>query len=396
MPQTRRFRFTDTAIKKLKPGDCRVEYVDSSRKGLRLRITPTGTKTFIFRYRFNDRARLLTLGEYGPALTLVGANQKLGNAIISLKDKIDPGEIKQKIIEGEKAEKFIPDLIDEYLEHHAKPNKATWQEDARILNKDVRAAWKYRKAKDIKRRDIVLLLDEVKKRGIPTRNRLLSRISKMFRIGVERDLVDASPAVGIAQLPEPTRKRILKDEEIKTFWNRLETAKMSDYLKTALKLLLVTGQRRGELSHAEWEHIDLVKCEWFMPITKNGETHRLPLSNLAIELFTTLKQQTRDSKWVLPSPRIEPDDQPITDRAMTRAMANNREHFGLEHFTPHDLRRTFVTKLNSLKIDRAIVERAVNHLQPLIIRIYDHHDYWDEVAEAMETWADELKRITGG
>ncbi len=62
MPSSRRFRFTDTAIKKLKPEDNRVEYVDSSRKGLRLRITPTGTKTFIFRYRFNDRARLLTLG----------------------------------------------------------------------------------------------------------------------------------------------------------------------------------------------------------------------------------------------------------------------------------------------------------------------------------------------
>ncbi len=217
----------------------------------------------------------------------------------------------------------------------------------------------------------------------------------MFRIGVERDIVDASPAVGIARLPEPTRKRTLKDDEIKTFWSRLESADATDYIKTGLRILLVTGQRRGELSHAEWQHIDLVKGEWFMPRTKNGATHRLPLSHLAIELFTTLKQQTRDSKWVLPSPRVEPEDQPITERAMTRAMANNREHFGLEHFTPHDLRRTFVTKLNSLKIDRAIVERAVNHLQPLIIRIYDQNDYWDEVAAAMETWADELKRITG-
>ena len=399
MTTNRRFKFTDTALKKIRPEAQRVEYVDTSRKGLRLRLTANGTKTFIFRYKFNGRSRLLTLGEFGPTTSLEQANQRLGDAKVAIKSKIDPAEVKQQIKKDEQAEILIPDLIDEYIERYAKRKKASWQEDQRILNKDVRPAWKHRKAADIKRKDVVRLLDEVEKRGIPTRNRLQAVLSKMFRVAISRGHLDSTPCILVEREKEEPRKRRLDDAEIKTFWNKLETASATDYIKTGLRLLLVTGQRRGELAHAEWRHVDLVKGEWFMPMTKNGHPHRIPLSSLAIELFTRLKEQTRESLWVLPSPRVHPDDKPVTDRALSRAVRNNQSHFGLERFTPHDLRRTFVTKLNGIKldgikIDRATVEHVVNHLAPKIDRIYNQYDYWDEMTTALEAWADELKRIT--
>jgi hypothetical protein len=120
MPTNRRFNFTDTALKKIKPEGQRVEYVDTSRKGLRLRMTATGTKSFVFRYKFNGRSRLRTLGEYSPTLSLEEANQRLSDAKVHIKNRIDPGEIKQQVKEGERTEPLIPDLIDEYLEYHAK------------------------------------------------------------------------------------------------------------------------------------------------------------------------------------------------------------------------------------------------------------------------------------
>jgi integrase len=206
--------------------------------------------------------------------------------------------------------------------------------------------------------------------------------------------VGSSPCVEIERVPEPPRQRHLDDHEIKAFWNKLETADATDYIKTGLKLLLVTGQRRGELAHAQWHHVDLVKGEWFLPHTKNGTTHRVPLSSLAVELLTSLKKQTRESKWVLPSPRVQPEDKPLIERALSRAVRHDAKHFELEHFTPYDLRRTFVTKLNALGTERATVESVVNHLAPKMERTYNNYDYWPEMVVAMELWGDELKRIT--
>jgi integrase len=402
MDKNRRFNFTDSAIKKLRPENSRVEYVDTSRKGLRLRITPTGTKSFIYRYKFNGRSRLLTFGEYGIDLSLEEANQKLSIARVQIKNKNDPGEIKQHGIKSEKAEPLIPDLIIEYIERHAKPNKKTWKYDQAMLEKDVLPRWKYKKAKDIKTRDIVLLLDKVEKRSVSTRNHLHSILSKMFKFAVNnRAMIDQSPCIGIDRVKEATRERWLYDFEICIFWYKLETASMNEYMKTGLKLLLVTGQRRGELSSALWKNVDLDKAEWFLPDTKNGQEHLVPLSKLAVKLFKQLKEQTRESAYVLPTPHLHATgadipaiDKPVTERALTRALANNRDYFELEHFTPHDLRRTMVTKMNELKIDSKIVERVVNHLPPKIERTYNHYDYFSEKQAALEVWAEELIRIT--
>jgi len=403
MDKNRRFNFTDSAIKKLKPENKRVEYIDASRKGLRLRITTTGTKSFIYRYKFNGRSRLLTFGEYGIDLSLEEAVERLAAARIQIKNKNDPGEIKQRGISIEKAEPLIPDLITEYIERHAKPNKKTWKYDQDMLQKDVLPRWKYKKAKDINTRDIVLLLDKVEKRSVSTRNHLHSILSKMFKFAVNnRAMIDQSPCIGIDRVKEATRERWLYDFEICIFWFKLNNAGMSEYLKTGLKLLLVTGQRRGELSSALWKNVDLDKAEWYLPDTKNGQEHLVPLSSLAIELFKQLKEQTRDSAYVLPSPHLHikgPNtpviDKPVTDRALTRALANNRDYFELEHFTVHDLRRTMVTKMNELKIDSKIVERVVNHLPPKIERTYNHYDYFPEKKVALEIWADNLKQISG-
>jgi integrase len=398
-----KFGFTDTALKKIKPETARVEYVDSSRKGLRLRVTPTGTKTFIYRYKFNGRSRLYTIGEYGVEKTLEEAAIDLATARNQIKNKIDPGELKQTTKSGERSAPVIPDLIDSYINRYAKKEKKTWRDDERMLNKDVLPYWKYKKVQEITSRDIVLLLDKIEKRSVSARNHLQTVISRMFRFAVNnRHWISSSPAIGIDRIKEKPRDRYLYDFEICIFHHKLKDAAMSNYLKTALLILLVTGQRRGELAFAKWENVDLVKKQWFIPETKNGHDHLLPLSDYAVELFEQLKNQTRPSAYVLPSPHLQIqktgtslEDKPVTDRSLTRALANNRDYFEMEHFTVHDLRRTAVTKMNSLGIDSRIVERVVNHLPPKLERTYNLHDYFEQKREALGLWAFEIKRITG-
>jgi integrase len=200
---------------------------------------------------------------------------------------------------------------------------------------------------------------------------------------------------------EAPRERRLEDHEIPIFWSKIKDATMSDYMKTALKLLLVTGQRRGELAHARWEHIDLKGAEWYMPETKNGTDHTVPLSVMAVELFKRLRKETRESAYALPSPHLQIkssrtpiEDKPIAKRSLTRALAKNREHFGLDHFTVHDLRRTVVTRMSKLKIDQRTIDEVINHLPPKIVRTYGRHDYAPEKKEALEIWEAELERLT--
>ena len=401
MRRSNSFTFTDTALKKIKPEAGLVELVDTSRKGLRLRLYPTGKKVFVFRYRFNERSRILTIGEYSPDLSLEEANQRLSMAKLALKNKIDPGELKQQSLSGEKAKPLIPELVTEYLERHAKIEKKTWREDQRMLEKDVLPRWKYKKVADIDTQDIVMLLDKVERRSVSARNHLQTVLGRMFKFAVSnRHFIPQSPCIDIDRVKEAPRDRHLKDNEIPIFWSKLKDATMSGYMKTALKILLVTGQRRGELAHARWEHIDLKAAEWYMPETKNGTDHTVPLSVMAVELFKRLRKETRESAYALPSPHLQIksrrtpiDDKPIAERSLTRALAKNREHFGLDHFTVHDLRRTVVTQMRKLKIDQRTIDEVINHLPPKIVRTYDRHDYMEEKLQALELWSLELSQI---
>lgn len=401
MRRSNSFTFTDTALKKIKPEAGLVELVDTSRKGLRLRLYPTGKKVFVFRYRFNERSRILTIGEYSPNLSLEEANQRLSTAKLALKNKIDPGELKQQSLSGEKAKPLIPELVTEYLERHAKKKKKTWREDQRMLEKDVLPRWKYKKVADIDTRDIVNLLDKVERRSVSARNHLQTVLGRMFKFAVSnRHWIRQSPCIDIDRVEEAPRDRHLKVHEIPIFWSKLKDATMSGYMKTALKLLLVTGQRRGELAHARWEHIDLKGAEWYMPETKNGTDHTVPLSVMAVELFKRLRKETRESAYALPSPHLQIkssrtpiEDKPIAKRSLTRALAKNREHFGLDHFTVHDLRRTVVTQMHELKIAQRTIDEVINHLPPKIVLTYDRHDYMEEKLQALEEWSLELSQI---
>ena len=146
-----------------------------------------------------------------------------------------------------------------------------------------------RKSRDIKPREIILVIDKIVERGSPiSAARTLRILKKMFSFAVSRGILDASPCVAIEPpAKEGNRERVLSEEEIKKFWFGLDDALMAEGTRIILKLLLVTAQRKGEVTKSEWSEIDFNTGWWTIPSSKakNKRTHRVPLTGIAIDLL---------------------------------------------------------------------------------------------------------------
>ena len=387
-------KFTDKKIQNLKPKAQRYEEWEGN--GFGVRVTPRGVKSFVYLYRFEGKPRRLTLGTY-PSMTLADAHRAHAEAVKKLEQGIDPGTIAVAEKKEEAQAPTVASLADEYLEKWAKPRKRSWREDERILKKDVLPGWGRRKAREISRRDVIRLLDGIVDRGAGIMaNRTLATIRKMFNFAVSRDIVPVSPCLAVrSPAPEQRRDRVLTTDEIRALWHGLEGAKMmAEGTKLALKLQLVTGQRKAEIVTARWDEIDLTDKWWTIPPekAKNKMAHRVPLSPLSLELLQAAKFLSGDSPWVFPSPRA---GKHITPEAVDHALRRPGLDLGFD-FVPHDLRRTMASLMTGMGIPRLVVSKILNHAERGVTSVYDRSSYDREKKQAMESWGHKVKALVEG
>ena len=388
-------KFTDKKIQNLKPKAQRYEEWEGN--GFGVRITPKGIKSFVFVYRFEGKPRRLTLGNY-PTMSLADAHEAHAKAVKKLAQGIDPGAMAVSERREERKAPTVAGLVDEYMEKWAKTRKRSWKEDDRILKKDVLSAWGHRKAREITRRDVIRLLDDIIDRGAGIMaNRTLAVVRKMFNFAVSRDIVPVSPCLAVrAPAPEQRRDRVLSTDEIRALWQGLAGAKMmAAGTKLAIKLQLVTAQRKAEIVSAAWVEIDLTEKWWTIPPekAKNKMAHRVPLSPLALEVLAEAKNFSGDSSWVFPSPRT---DRHITPEAVDHALRRpGLEALGFS-FWPHDLRRSAASHMTGMGISRLVVSKILNHVERGVTAVYDRHSYDLEKRQALEAWAHKLKGIIEG
>lgn len=384
-----------------KPRDTR----ENSGDGFGLTIFPSGEKSFIYIYHFQGRKRRMTLGKY-PQCSLSDARKLHREALKVLESGKDPAFEKRKEIIIARDASTVDGLIDEYLEKWAKPNKRSWKSDESYLNNEVRPCWGKRKACDISRRDVILVLDKIKERGAATQaNRVLSCIKKMFNFGIERDLISINPCFGIKPEKEKRCDRVLSDDELRILWlaldqqtnqdNPLHIIHMSPETKLVLKLQLVLAQRKGEVVSAEWTELDLTTFWWTIPAAKakNNQTHRVPLPSLAIDLLREVKKLSNDSRFLFPSKKQK--DSHITGASIDHAVRRSTFN-GVNAWTPHDCRRTAASFMTSLGISRLVVSKILNHVDSTITSIYDRHSYDKEKRDGLELWTRKLKEIIYG
>jgi integrase len=410
------------------------------RQGLMVRVFPSGEISFRYRYTFGNKRRIMLLGSYGDdALSLADAFSAHHRAASALANGIDPqDEREQRIAQKakERREREEADTVASIVEQfvHRKLRAEHWDEAQRTWVRDPKSTARPRKrpeaaeallrtnlveakldgqtvgkmkAHELTRKQAVkLLLKIVDRKARVTANRVHALLVQLFDWAASMDLVPASIMAGTIAPggKEFPRERTLSDEEIAAVWEKLATAKMEPPTRLALKLLLLTGQRRGQLTNAQWAHFDLDRQLWTIPIELQksegrGEEptrpHVVPLSVPAMNLVSELHSITGTSRWVLPSQhrKLKPQ-RPYSERALTRAVAKNIRHFGLPHWTPHDLRRTAITGMSKLGVIRLHIKKAVGHkIAKDMTEVYDQYDFLKEKRAALDAWSEQVLAI---
>jgi integrase len=376
-------KFTDKQIQALKPETKPYLVAESNPEGfaLYLRIRPSGRKAFLAVYWKDGKRRWLTIGRY-PAITLVDARQKCKDIHQLAAKGGDPTQAKH----DDKVERInaptVTDFAETYLKKHAEPKKKSAKEDRRILEVYVLPKIGHRKLKDVSRAEIIHLLDDVAERGPIMANRTLAAIRKMFNFAIDRSVLDSTPCQNIIPPGKETKKeRFLSEEEIKTLWSKMDE-KLTDQTNRAIKVILATGQRPGEVASMDWGEID--GRWWTIPSekTKNGTPHRLYLNSIAIQLIG----KPQKNGFVFPS---RAKGKSIHPNAFGHALRSKMKNFEVEHFTAHDLRRTAATHMAKLGHGLS-VGKILNHTEHSVTAIYDRYSYDKEKRAALIAWSKKL------
>ena len=271
--------FTARWVQAVKPSDRRVEYFDGMLTGLVLRVEPGGRKTWRVAFRANRRWRRMNIGLV-PYMDLATARRRAREILGSVAGGHDPAD--ERKVDREAG--TFTELANEYIEKHAKKRKRSWQEDYRILygsphkkrtgkrpHASLVKRWGHRKVKDMRRREIHVVLDEIAERAPIMANRTLALVRRVFNFGIEHDWVEVNPCHMIRRLaPERQRDRVLTEDEIRAVWKALDEEHA--IMATCLRLRLLTAQRGGEVLGATWDEMDLGSSWWILPADrcKNG------------------------------------------------------------------------------------------------------------------------------
>jgi integrase len=399
--------FTDRYLASLKPAPRLYDVLDRARKGLLLRVTPNGIKTFYFRYQRNLKPVRIMIGRY-PAIPLRVAYETHADLL----KKLNRGEelrtssaigARSLGIATEPAEPALTvgDLAKEFSQRYLQRERKHPREAELTIQGNILRYWRNRPAASITRRDGVLILDRIVDRNaLVMANRVAALLSQMFRFGVERGMIEASPFISMPRPggTEKGRRRKLDEREVHIFWRKLTRSKLNAEVRLALKLILVTAQRPGEVAFAAWNEFDIERQIWTIPAerSKNGQQHEVPLSDLALTLIRHLRRRFGATEFLIPSRCWRArGGAPITVRALSQGIRDRRAHFTLPYFTPHDLRRTAASLMTANGVPRLHVEKVLNHTIDDVAEIYDRHDYSAEKRAALSRLANSLGRILG-
>lgn len=382
---------TDSFLKSLKPQQDRIELSDNKTPGLRIRLSIAGRITFVWYYRDKQtgKNKVITLGRYGDesdCMTLKQARDALEVA----KTKHEAGELGST---SRRIPVTVSDLCEEFYRIRILPHLRRPEAVRLCLDNDIIPAIGNCKLIALRVGHLNKAIDTVVKRGSPVQARhVLAVLKQLFKFAEGRGYIDRSPAYALEPksfgIPENVpRERYLELNEIKLVWDAIGSpdTKMSLPVRNALKVLLLTGVRTGELMKAQWSHVDFDKKEWFFPKenTKTFEAWTVPLTEMVIDLLVQL--EGIDEKFIFAGLNGA-----LTDKVLCRALKRlfEKEVLTIDRCTPHDFRRTVRTHLERLGVEPHICEKCLNHSLGAINKVYNKNAYLDQRREALGKWAD--------
>ena len=378
-----RHGLSDLKIRNLpKPARGQFEIWDTRLPGFGVRVSHGGTKSFVLVYRFQGRSRRMTLGRCG-ILGLADARQLALQALRAVLLGQDPGAEKLKARRIPPIQQFDR-FVDHFLASYARLKNKTAGESERLLRREFVTCWRNRPIAGISKHDVLQVLDRLVAQGNhTTANRAFGALRRLFNWAIERGLIEQSPCAGL-RMPtkEIPRDRVLRDAELNAVWHSLEAIGYA-YGPFA-QLLLLTGQRKGEVAGLRWQEIDFAQRLWTLPAPRNksGRAHVLPLTDKVIEILTGL-------------PRLHPE---LVFPARTRrgqsmifrgGKKNSTSRSAVTGWRLHDLRRTAATGMARAGVAPHVVERVLNHSKGIVsgvAAVYNRFGYLPEMRAALEAW----------
>lgn len=377
--------------------------------GLTFTLSAKGTAAWVLRYRFGGKARELTIGRY-PDITLAKARELAAEARVQIQQGRDVAREKQKATIERAAAKTLRELARDYMDK-AFPHLAanTIKQRRHHIEGVILPKLGSLPAREVMTADVVALVEAVGKKSVNVAELVFTAVSEIFKHGVARHVVTANPCAGISVSaicgkPEPKRQRLkLTEDELRVILPALPGIGAENAL--AVKIQLATCVRLGELTKAEWAHVDFDRAEWFVPDqnSKTGRGFTIPLPPAVVGWFRELEPFACGSRFVLPARQVRRTrnhggEVHFEQRAMNAMLHKLCEKLGdkVRRFTPHDLRSTARSHLAALGVNILVAERCLNHSLGGLIAIYDQHDYMTERRAALELWTDFILACEAG
>jgi integrase len=407
-------KLTALKVEQAKSRSIRTEMPDGGCAGLYLVIQPNGKRSWAIRYRrkADGKPRKITLS---GSLSLAAARAKSTDLLEQAAKGADPAATIQIEKQAARARAVGEDdtfgvVVRKFILRDQRPKNRTWSETARLLGvrlgsdgklEAIRGGladrWGGRKFKEIQKRDVLEELDAIVDRGAEIMaNRTLAAIRRLGNWAMTRDIISVSPCANVEPPADETKRdRILTDKEIRQLWKACDT--IGQPFGPAIKLLLLTGQRRGEVGEMTEGEIDRAKRLWTIPArrAKNDVIHDVPLSDEAIAVLDGVKRIKSEEGFIFTTT----GDAPVSGWSRIKTELDRLMESTGSRWTLHDIRRTVATGMQRIGIRMEVAEKVLNHTSGSfggIVGVYQRHDFAKEKRAALDVWAREVERLVGG
>jgi integrase len=383
--EARKQRLTDRSVRAIKPEVAAFAVWDTYQRGLALRVQPTGQRAWKFVYS-RGKPRWYHIGD--AAIGVDEARKIAAEVMAEIARGKDPVAERR----AERGSGTFGELAERYVQEYAKKYNKSWEHTRKkLVEPHLLPRWGKLDAKSITRSDVHAMMGRI---GAPAlANQAKAAASAIFTWGIKKEIVAVNPCIGVDKNETSSRERVLSDSEVKLFWSAFDSAGL--VRSSALKVLLLTGQRPGEVSRMRREH---VADGWWMlpgapdenlgwPGTKNKQAHRVWLPEAVHDIIAEVGEGS--TGFVFGGTKSA-GDLAGAMRAICAALEVN------EKATPHDLRRTHGTTVTRLGFGRDAMNRIQNHKEGGIADVYDRHEYADENKKVMEAVARRIMALATG
>ena len=412
-------RFIDSVVRNIQPTDKRQTFWCDGCPGFGLRVNPSGSKVFVFKYMGGEnkkKSRWISIGKY-PEWSIRRARREYDH----LYDQVhsygrDPvSDVKASKIQKE-GKVSVKEFTATYIDLGRLKGKVFIDEEERYFRKDIWPMIGEKLLDEVSVNDIEniqhRILARARKRARANRGgrvaakHAIACVRRLFDLAIKKGYANHNPARDIEPLGITGRRsRILELSEIWTFWNRLETVGIPPVTAKALKFLLVSMQRSIEVRNMRYAALKLEEHVWQMETheTKSRRLHRVPLNRYARQLIDEVESYTGASAFVFGATRAKsPPSIPSTDlepmgkSALPQAVRRSRDALGIDDFCPHDLRRTGATWITAAGLPKLYARLMLNHSdgeRDVTGEVYVQYSYDFEKQRAAQVWEFILDQI---